>query len=65
MDSAPKLQYLVSVSDPSGRINFGCPTAAAARKKAGELMERGHVDVKICTPRGRILSPDEFEQLDG
>lgn len=65
MGSAPKLQYLVSVSDPSGRVNFGCPTVTAARKKAEELMERGHTDVKICTPRGRILSSDEFEQLDG
>jgi len=65
MASAPKLQFLVSVSDQSGRINFRCPTAAAAQKRARELLERGHVDVKICTPRGQILVSDEFDQLDG
>jgi hypothetical protein len=41
------------------------PTAAAALTKARELLEQGHPDVRICTPRGRIFVSDEFDQLDG
>jgi ethanolamine utilization cobalamin adenosyltransferase len=65
MDNAAKLQYLVSRNGQSGPVNFDYPTAAAALKKARELLEQGHLDVKICTPRGRIFLSDEFDQLDG
>jgi hypothetical protein len=64
MDSATKLQYLVSGNDQSGRVNLGRSTAASARKKARELVEQGYMDVRICTPRGHILMPDEFDQLE-
>jgi hypothetical protein len=64
MDSATKLQYLVSGNDRSGRVNLGRPTAAAAMKKARELIEQGYLDVRICTPRGQILMPDEFDRLE-
>jgi hypothetical protein len=65
MVSTTKLQYLVSGSDQSDRVNLGCPTAASALKKAKELLEQGHTDVKICTPRGQILLSDEFDRLEG
>jgi len=64
MDSATKLQYLVSGNDQSARVNLGRPTAAAAVKEARELVEQGYMDVRICTPRGQILMPDEFDQLE-
>jgi hypothetical protein len=63
MDSATKLQYLVSGNDPFGRVNLGRLTAASAMKKARELVEQGYLDVRICTPRGQILLSDEFDQL--
>jgi len=63
MDSAARLQYLVSGNDQSARVNLGRPTAAAV-KKARELVEQGYMDVRICTPRGQILMPDEFDQLE-
>ena len=64
MDSATKLEYLVSGNDQSGRVNLGRLTAASAVKKGRELMEQGYLDVRICTPRGRIVMPDEFDQLE-
>ncbi|UQR61174.1 hypothetical protein LRP30_29975 [Bradyrhizobium sp. C-145] len=65
MDSATQLQYLVGGNDRFGRINVGRDTAAAALKKAQELLREGYADVRICTPHGRILLPDEFDQLEG
>jgi hypothetical protein len=65
MHNATKLRYLVGRSDQPGRANFGYTTAAAALKKARELLKQGHEDVRICTPRGRIFVSDEFDQLDG
>jgi hypothetical protein len=33
-------------------------------KKARELVAQGYLDVRICTPRGQILMPDEFDQIE-
>ena len=35
-----------------------------ALKKARELLQEGFMDVRICTPRGQILLPDEFDKLE-
>jgi hypothetical protein len=64
MASTTQLQYLVSGNNQFGCVNLGSPTAAAALKNAKELLERGYMDVRICTPRGQILRSDEFDQLD-
>jgi hypothetical protein len=65
MDSVTtRLQFLVSGNDRFGRVNLGRATAASAMKKARELVDQGYMDVKICTPRGQVLMPDEFDQLD-
>ncbi|MGY8637054.1 hypothetical protein RAD15_31750 [Bradyrhizobium sp. 14AA] len=64
MDRATQLQYLVGGDNGAGRINLSRDTAAAALKKAHELLREGYLDVRICTPRGRILLPDEFDQLE-
>jgi hypothetical protein len=65
MASTTQLQFLVSGNNQFSRVNVGRPTAAEALKKAKELLGRGYMDVKICTPRGQILLPDEFDQLEG
>ena len=65
MASTTQLQFLVSGNSQFSRINVGCPTAAEALKKAKELVGRGYMDVRICTPRGQILLSDEFDQLEG
>jgi hypothetical protein len=63
--SATQLKFLVSGSNQFSRVNVGHSTAAEALKNAKELLVRGYVDVKIRTPRGRILPPGEFDQLEG
>jgi len=37
---------------------------AAALEKARELLREGSIDVRICTPQGRILLSDEFDQFE-
>jgi hypothetical protein len=64
MDSPVQLQFLVSGNNQFGRVTLGQATAAQALEKAQELLERGYMDVRICTPRGQILQSDEFDQLE-
>ena len=63
MDRTP-LQYLVSARDRSGYVSLGRTTTAAALKKARELLQEGYLDVRICTPQGRVLLSDEFDQFE-
>jgi hypothetical protein len=63
--STTQLKFLVSGSNQFSHVNVGHPNAAEALKNARELLARGYVDVKICTPRGQILLPDDFDQLEG
>jgi hypothetical protein len=64
MDETAHPQYLISGRNQSGYVNLRRPTAAAALKKARELLEQEHLDVRISTPRGRVLSPEEFDLLE-
>jgi hypothetical protein len=54
----------VSGRDQSGFVSLGRTTTAAALKKAKELLQEGYIDVRICTPQGRILESDDFDQFD-
>lgn len=65
MVSATQLQFLVSGNNQFSRVNVSRSTAGEAVKEAQELVGRGYMDVRICTPRGQIVLPDEFDQLDG
>ncbi|TYL94205.1 hypothetical protein FXB40_20245 [Bradyrhizobium rifense] len=58
------MQYLVSGRDQGGYVSLARATTDAALKKARELLQEGYVDVRICTPQGRILLSDEFDQFD-
>ena len=64
MDSAPQLPYRVSGDHQSGRVSLGRATTAAALEKARELLQEGYLDVRICTPQGRLLLSDEFDQFE-
>ena len=64
MDRTIHLQYLIGGTNLCGRVNLGRSTAEAALKKAREFLQEGYLDVRISTPRGRLLSPEEFDQLD-
>ena len=65
MDRTTELHYLISGNNQFGRVNLSRATAAAAVKKARELVQEGYFDVRISTPRGRVLLSDEFDQLEG
>jgi hypothetical protein len=65
MDRAAQLQFLISGNNGFGRVNLGRDTTAGALKKAKELLQEGYMDVRIRTPRGEILLPDEFDKLEG
>jgi hypothetical protein len=64
MDRTTHLQYLISGRNLCGRVNLGRATPEAALKKAREFLQEGYLEVKISTPRGLELSPEEFDQLD-
>ncbi|KRR26447.1 hypothetical protein CQ14_02845 [Bradyrhizobium lablabi] len=59
-----QLKYLVGGNHEGVRENLGRATAAAALKKARQLLHQGYVDVRICTPRGLVLLEDEFNHLE-
>jgi hypothetical protein len=65
MDRTTELPYLISGNNQFGRVNLSRVAARAAVKKAKELLQEAYVDVRISTPRGRILLSDEFDQLEG
>ena len=64
MDRTTELHYLISGNNQFGRVNLSRVAAEAAVKKAKELLQEGYLDVRISTPRGRILLSDEFDQLE-
>jgi hypothetical protein len=59
-----RVNYLVSATDTSGRINLSRKTPAAALKKARELLSEGCWDVRIYCPDGRVFTADEFDQFE-
>ena len=65
MDRTSELHYLISGNNQLGRVNLSRAAAGAAVKKAKELLQEGYLDVRISTPRGRVLLSDEFDQLEG
>jgi hypothetical protein len=64
MDRTPQLQYLVSGRDQGGYVSLSRDTTSAALKKARELLQEGYLDVRICTPQGRLLLSDEFDEFE-
>ena len=65
MDKTSALHYLISGNNQFGRVNLSPAAAGAAVRKAKELLQEGYLDVRISTPRGRIVLSDEFDQLEG
>jgi hypothetical protein len=59
-----RVPYLVSGTNEYGSANLGRGTAAVALKLARKLLREGYMDVKVCTPQGRLLQPDELDELE-
>ena len=64
MDKTTHPQYLISGRNPCGRVNLERGSSEAALKNAREFLQEGYLDVRISTPRGVVLSPEEFDQLE-
>jgi hypothetical protein len=58
-----ELKYLVGGNREGLRENLRRGTAAAAVRKARQVLHQGYLDVRICTPRGQVLLEDEFNHL--
>ena len=58
------MPYLVSGTNEYGSSNLGRGTATVALRLARRLLREGYMDVRVCTPRGRVLQPDELEELE-
>ena len=57
------MSYIITGTDSAGALSLKRDSAAAAIKKALELMADGCRDVSITAPDGRIYSHPEFDQL--
>ena len=63
MARAPRVPYLVSGTNEYGSSNLSRGSAAVALRFARKLLREGYMDVRVCTPRGRVLQPDELDEL--
>ena len=57
------MSYIITGTDSAGALSLKRDSAAAAIKKAIELMGDGCRDVCVTDPDGRIFSYTEFDQL--
>jgi hypothetical protein len=57
------MTYIISGRDSAGAVSLKRDSAAAAIKKAVELMGDGCREVCITDPDGRIHSHADFDQL--
>ncbi|EJN10766.1 hypothetical protein PMI42_05934 [Bradyrhizobium sp. YR681] len=63
MARAVRVAYLVSGTNEYGCANVGRGSATVALRLARKLLREGYMDVRVCTPRGRVLQSDELDEL--
>ena len=63
MARAVRVPYLVSGINEYGSANLGRGTATVALRLARKLLREGYMDVRVCTPRGRVLQSEQFDEL--
>ncbi|WP_143278779.1 hypothetical protein [Bradyrhizobium sp. Y36] len=59
-----RVPYLVSGTKEYGSSNLGRGSAAVALRLARRLLRDGYMDVRVCTPRGRVLQSNELGDLE-
>ncbi|OAF16656.1 hypothetical protein AYJ54_37910 [Bradyrhizobium centrolobii] len=57
------MPYLVSGTNEYGSANLGRGSATVALRLARKLLREGYMDVRVCTPRGRVLQSSELDEL--
>jgi hypothetical protein len=58
-----RVPYLVTGTNEYGCTNLGRGSAAVALRLARKLLRDGYMDVRVCTPRGRVLQSEELDEL--
>ncbi|UPK31139.1 hypothetical protein [Bradyrhizobium sp. 195] len=58
-----RVPYLVTGANEYGCANHGRGSATLALRLARKLLGDGYMDVRVCTPRGRVLQSDELDEL--
>ena len=64
MAKATRVPYLVTGTNEYGSANLGRASAIVALRCARKLLRDGYMDVRVCTPRGRVLQSDELDELE-
>ncbi|WP_249152616.1 hypothetical protein [Bradyrhizobium liaoningense] len=64
MTRTTRVPYLVTGINEHGSANLGRGSATVALRLARKLLREGYMDVRICTPRGRVLQSDELDELE-
>ena len=57
------MPYLITGTDADGCTNLGRGSATVALRMARKLLRDGFMDVRVCTPHGRVLQSDELDEL--
>ncbi|QPF95443.1 hypothetical protein [Bradyrhizobium commune] len=58
-----RVPYLIWATGEYGSANHGRSNATVALRLARKLLRDGYMDVRVCTPRGRVLQSDELDEL--
>ena len=58
------LNVMVCRRERYGSVNLGGGSATVALRFARKLLREGYMDVRVCTPRGRVLQSDELDELE-
>jgi hypothetical protein len=64
MPKTTRVRYLVAGTNEYGNANLGRGSATVALRLARKLLREGYMDVRVCTPRGRVLQSDELYELE-
>ncbi|MGY0570947.1 hypothetical protein ACTGJ9_007720 [Bradyrhizobium sp. RDM12] len=58
-----RVPYLIWATGEYGSAHHGRSDANVALRMARKLLRDGFMDVRVCTPRGRVLQSDELDDL--
>jgi hypothetical protein len=59
-----RVRYLIAGTNAHGSASLGRGSATLVLRTARKLVREGYMDVRVCTPRGRVLQSDEFHELE-
>ena len=64
MARTTRVRYLIAGTNAHGSASLGRGSATLALRVARKLLREGCMDVRVCTPRGRVLQSDELYELE-